>query len=255
VEVSAAAVTVETTTAVQTTAVPTKTVQDLPVNGRNFTQLVAFAPGFAGYGGSGSINGSRSGQTNQQIEGIDNNDGANNSSAANQGGIQGIPGVIMPLDALEEFSVQTHSGPEVGRDSGGTVNLIIKSGTNQLHGSAYYYNRNEFFAAASPFSAPGTPKSEIRNQHYGFSGGGPIIKDKTFYFASFEEQKFIIGQATYSTEPSYAYQAAARQLLAQYGAQVNPVAQALLKLVVAGECAERGGGAEQLLCNYSGDRL
>ncbi|HKE29105.1 MAG TPA: TonB-dependent receptor [Bryobacteraceae bacterium] len=228
VEVSAAAVTVETTTAVQTTAVPTKTVQDLPVNGRNFTQLVAFAPGFAGYGGSGSINGSRSGQTNQQIEGIDNNDGANNSSAANQGGIQGIPGVIMPLDALEEFSVQTHSGPEAGRDSGGTVNLIIKSGTNQLHGSAYYYNRNEFFAAASPFSAPGTPKSEIRNQHYGFSAGGPIIKDKTFYFASFEEQKFIIGQATYSTEPSYGYQAAAKQLLAQYGVQVNPVAQALL---------------------------
>jgi hypothetical protein len=61
----------------------------------------------------------------------------------------------MPLDALEEFSVQTHSGPEVGRDSGGTVKLMIKSGSNQLHGSAYYYNRNEFFAAASPVLCAG----------------------------------------------------------------------------------------------------
>lgn len=132
VEVSAAAVEVETTTDAQTTAVSNKTVQDLPINGRNFTQMVAFAPGFAGYGGGGAVNGSRSGQLNQQIEGVDNNDGANNSSAANQGGIQSIPGVIMPLDALEEFSVQSQSGPEVGRDAGATVNLIIKSGTNQL---------------------------------------------------------------------------------------------------------------------------
>ncbi len=231
VEVSAAAVEVETTTDAQTTAVPTKTVQDLPVNGRNFTQLVAFAPGFSGYGGGGAVNGSRSGQLNQQIEGVDNNDGANNSSAANQGGIQSIPGVIMPLDALEEFSVQSQSGPEVGRDAGATVNLIIKSGTNQLHGSAYYYNRNEFFAAASPFSAPGSKASEFRNQHYGFSFGGPIIKDKTFYFATFEEQKFIIGQATYSTEPSYAYQAAAKSLLSQFNVPVNPVSQALLNVL------------------------
>ncbi len=231
VEVSAAAVAVETTTVAQTTVVPNRTVQDLPINGRNFTQMVAFAPGFAGYGGGGAINGARSGQTNQQIEGVDNNDGANNSSAANQGGIQSIPGVIMPIDALEEFSVQSQSGPEVGRDTGATVNLIIKSGTNQLHGTAYYYNRNEFFAAASPFSTPGSKASEFRNQHFGFSFGGPIIKDKTFYFGTFEEQKFIIGQATYSTEPSYAYQAAARTLLGQFNIPVNPVSQGLLNLL------------------------
>src|SRR5947209_3657976 len=73
VEVSAAAVSVETTTAAQTNVVPAKTVQDLPVNGRNFTQMIAFAAGFSGTGGSGTFNGSRSGQINQQIEGIDNN--------------------------------------------------------------------------------------------------------------------------------------------------------------------------------------
>jgi hypothetical protein len=231
VEVSAAAVSVDTTTAAQTNVLPTKTVQDLPVNGRNFTVMIALAPGFAGYGGSGSFNGLRSGQVNQQIEGIDNNDAANNSSAANQGGIQSIPGVLMPLDALEEFSVQSQGGAETGRSPGAVVNLIIKSGTNQVHGSAYYYNRNEFFAAQSPFATSTTPKSALRNQHYGGSLGGPIIKDKTFIFGTYEAQKFVIGQATYTTEPSLAYQTAAMQLLTQYGVPVNSVTSSLLKVL------------------------
>ncbi|HTA42691.1 MAG TPA: TonB-dependent receptor [Bryobacteraceae bacterium] len=228
VEVSAAAVSVETTTVAQTNDLPEETVQDLPVNGRNFTQMIALSAGFAGYGGSGAFNGSRSGQVNQQIDGIDNNDAANNSSAANQGGIQSIPGVLFPLDAIEEFSVQSQGGAETGRSPGAVVNLIVKSGTNQVHGTAYYYNRNEALAANSPFAAPGSPKSEIRNQNFGGSVGGPIIKDKTFLFLTYEEQKFIIGEATYATEPSYAYQAAAKQLLAQSGVPVNPVAQNLL---------------------------
>jgi hypothetical protein len=231
VEVSASAISLETTSVTQTDVVPTVTVASLPVNGRNFTQLVALAPGFAGYGGSGSFNGSRSGQINQQIEGIDNNDAANNSSAANQGGIQSIPGVLMPLDAIEEFSVQSQSGAEVGRNGAAVVNLIIKSGTNQLHGTAYYYNRNEFFSANSPFSAAGADKLKLRNQHYGFSAGGPIRKDKTFYFITYEEQKFIIGQRTLTTQPSHAYQAAAQQLMAQYGVPVNPVSVNLLNML------------------------
>ena len=231
VEVSASAISLETANVTQTDVIPTVTVASLPVNGRNFTQLVALAPGFAGYGGSGSFNGARSGQINQQIEGIDNNDAANNSSAANQGGIQSIPGVLMPLDAIEEFSVQSQSGAEVGRNGAAVVNLIIKSGTNQLHGTAYYYNRNEALSAGSPFSAEGTPKLKLRNQHYGFSFGGPIRKDKTFYFVTYEAQKFIIGQRTLTTQPSYAYQASARQLLAQYGVPVNPVSVNLLNML------------------------
>jgi hypothetical protein len=231
VEVSAAALSLETTTVAQTNAVPNVTVQSLPVNGRNVTQLVALAPGFAGYGGSGSFNGSRSGGINQQIEGIDNNDAANNSSAANQGGIQSIPGVLMPLDAIEEFSVQSQGGAEVGRNSGAVVNLIIKSGTNQLHGTVYYYNRNEALSANSPFAAAGSPKLKLRNQHYGASFGGPVRRDKTFYFVTFEKQKFIIGQRSLTTQPSYAYQAAAKELMAQYGVAVNPVSASLLTML------------------------
>jgi hypothetical protein len=173
-------VAVETTTDAQTTAVAQKTVQDLPLSGRNFTQLVGFAPGFAGFGGGGAVNGSRSGQLKQQIEGVDNNDDINNSSAANQGGIQSIPGVIKPLDALEEFSVQSQSRPEVGRDAGATVNLIIKSSTNQPRWQRPLLQPQRLLRRRLTLLRAGSKASEFLNQHYGFSFGGAIIKDKTY---------------------------------------------------------------------------
>jgi hypothetical protein len=88
-------------------------------------------------------------------------------------------------------------------------NLTIKSGTNQLHGTAYYYNRNEALAAESPFTPPGQPKNALRNQNWGASLGGPIWRDHTFFFLDYEEQKYIIGNQARATEPSVAYQAAA----------------------------------------------
>ena len=195
VEVSAAALVVDTTTATQIMTIPSTVVQDVPLNGRDFTQLISVAPGYAGYsvGGFGSLNGTRANQTNWQIDGVDNNDFWHNIPAVNQGGVSGIAGIIMPIDATDEFSAQTQSGAEAGRNAGGTVNLVLKSGTNQLHGPAYYYNRNEFYGAASPFKPADAKAPALRNQNYGFSVGGPIIKDKTFYFVTFEKQQYIIG--------------------------------------------------------------
>ena len=187
IEVSAASVAVDTTTATQSMTIPSTVVQNVPLNGRDFTQLIATAPGYGGYsvGGFGSLNGTRANQMNWQIDGVDNNDFWHNIPAVNQGGVSGIAGVIMPIDATDEFSAQTQSGAEAGRNAGGTVNLVLKSGTNGLHGSAYYYNRNEFYGAASPFFQPSAtvPKAPaLRNQNYGFSFGGPIIKDRAFFF-------------------------------------------------------------------------
>ena len=139
---------------------------------------------------------------NWQIEGSDNNDQWWNIMAVNQGGVQSIAGVVLPLDATEEFSLQTEAGPETGRNPGGTINLVIKSGTNQLHGSAYYYNRNEVLAAKSPFAPVDSGKNKLRNQQFGFSTGGPIVRDETFFFLTYEEQKFTIGNQSRSTEPS-----------------------------------------------------
>jgi hypothetical protein len=228
VEVSAAGLSLDTTTTTQTTLLPSTTVQNTPMNGRDFTQLIAITPGYGGYsaGGFGSVNGTRANQVNWQIDGADNNDLWHNVPAVNQSGVQGIAGVTLPLDSIEQFSQQTESTAETGRNPGGTVNVVSKSGTNQFHGSLYYYNRNEALAHSSPFS-PGV-KNELRNQQYGASVGGPVKRDKLFFFANYEKQQFIIESPVSATQPSLAYQAQARTVLGQYGVAVNPAMQNLL---------------------------
>ncbi len=235
VEVSAAGLSLDTTTVTQTTLLPSTTVQNTPMNGRDFTQLIAITPGFGGYsaGGFGSVNGTRANQVNWQIDGSDNNDLWHNVPAVNQGGVEGIAGVTLPLDSIEQFSQQTQSGPEAGRNPGGTVNVVTKSGTNSIHGSLYYYNRNEALAKNSPFVTPNANgnivKNELRNQQYGASFGGPVMKDKFFYFANYEKQQFIIENPASATLPSTAYQQNALAVLKQYGMPTaNPVQQNVL---------------------------
>ncbi len=217
VEVSAAALTLDTTTQTQTMTIPDDVVQNIPLNGRDFTQMIGVAPGFGGYnvGGFGSLNGTRPNQINWQINGVDNNDFWHNIPAINQGGVSGIAGTVLPIDATVEFSVQTSSGPEGGRNAGGTANIVLKSGTNDIHGSLYYYNRNEYFASPSPFfvPAPGTKAPRERNENYGFSAGGPIIKNKTFVFVSYEKNDFVFGLSGIATEPSDAWVTLATDVL------------------------------------------
>jgi hypothetical protein len=230
VEVTAAQLTLDTSTDTQATVLQTTVVQNLPNSGRDFTQMLAQTPGFAGLStgggaGSASVNGTRSNSVNWQIEGTDNNDLWWNIPAVNQGGVSAIAGVILPIDAIDNFSFVTAGSIALGRNPGGTANLTIKSGSNKLHGSAYYYNHNEFFERKNPFSAT---KAKSRNQHYGFSVGGPIIRDKFFFFIAGEHQNFLIGAENNPTEPSAAYQALAEQNLSFYGVPVNPVATNLL---------------------------
>ena len=207
VEISATALTLDTTTSTQSMSIPDDVVQNLPLNGRDFTQMIAVQPGFGGYnvGGFGSLNGTRPNQINWQIDGVDNNDFWHNIPAVNQGGVSGIAGTVLPMDSIVEFSSQTQSGPEGGRNAGGTVNVVTRSGTNDWHGSIYYYNRNEFYAAHTPFLPAGTKTPPLRNENYGASIGGPIKKDKLFFFVNYEKQDFIIGLSGVATEPSDAW--------------------------------------------------
>ena len=229
VEVSAAALTLDTTTQTQTMTIPDDVVQNSPLNGRDFTQMIGVAPGFGGYnvGGFGSLNGTRPNQINWQINGVDNNDFWHNIPAINQGGVSGIAGTVLPIDATVEFSVQTSSGPEGGRNAGGTANIVLKSGTNDLHGSAYYYNRNEAFADPSPFfvPGPGTKAPRQRNENYGFSVGGPIIKNKTFAFLSYEKNDFVFGLSGIATEPSDAWVNQALAVLAAHHVTESPASK------------------------------
>ena len=228
VEVSADAITLDTTSTTQVAEVGGEELQDTPLNGRDFTQLIILTPGFSnsGAGGYGSLNGTRANQINWQIDGIDNNDLWHNIPAVNQGGVSGIAGIVLPIDAVDQFSAQTQAAAESGRNPGGSVNLSLKAGTNTLHGSAYYYNRNEFFGATNPFTAP--TKQEVRNYNYGYSAGGPILRDRLFWFTTYEHQRFTIGVPQQATEPTQAWQQLALTALANNNVAPNPVTQNLL---------------------------
>ncbi len=194
---------VDTTTATLRTVVDQKRIEDLPLNGRNPTQLMRLVAGVQldtrGDVTSGttypgvqavSVNGGRGNATNYVLDGAQNNDPYNNA-----------PNPMPNPDALQEFSVQTNNfSAEFGRQAGGLVNAVTKSGTNELHGAAFEYLRNKNVNAANFFSPIGPDGRKVddglkRNQ-YGFTAGGPVYlpkvyngKDQSFFFFSYQGQK------------------------------------------------------------------
>jgi hypothetical protein len=239
VQVSAAAITLDTVSTALSNVIQPKQVQDLPLNGRDFTRMLQLSPGVAGT----SVNGVRTRGNNYQIDGADNNDAFQNVAAVNQGGVSGVAGTLLPIEAIDQFSVQSGGEAESGRNAGSTVNLVIKSGTNDVKGSAFYFNRNEALSANSPVAAPGAAKREIRNNQYGFSLGGPIARNKTFFFSTLEVQKLTAGNTLPDTAPSPAWVASATQLMNQFGVSVNPLSSKLLALWPASSMT---GGATAL---------
>jgi carboxypeptidase family protein len=219
VEVTSAVVALETDSSALNGVIPNQAVQDVPLNGRDFTQLVRLAPGV---NGAGSLNGGRIDQKNWQIDGADNNDLWHNSVSVNQGGVSGVAGTLLPIDAIDQFSVESHANAETGRNAG-SINMVIKSGTNDLHGSLYYFNRNDALAAETPFAPVGSAKPKLKNNQFGGSAGGPIRRNKLFYFLTYERQKFIIGNQLGALEPSAAWVNLATGVLNRYNVQVNPV--------------------------------
>ncbi|HZR25920.1 MAG TPA: hypothetical protein VFA59_20135, partial [Vicinamibacterales bacterium] len=226
VSVTASAITLDTVSTALSNVIQPKQVQDLPLNGRDFTRMLQLAPGVAGT----SVNGARTRGNNYQIDGADNNDAFQNTAAVNQGGVSGIAGTLLPIEAIDQFSVQSGGAAETGRNAGSSVNLVIKAGTNDLHGTTYYFNRNEALSANSPVAAPGSAKREIRNNQYGFSLGGPIVKNKTFYFSTLEVQKLTAGNSLTDTAPSGAWVTDATNLLRQFNVPVNAASTNLLAL-------------------------
>jgi hypothetical protein len=221
VEVQAVATTIETSESALNAVVNTRAIQEMPLNGRDFRQLLQLTPGF---NSQSSMNGNRPNQNNWQIDGVDNNDFWHNAEAVNQGSISGVAGVLLPIDSIEEFNQQSVGGADFGRNPGSMVNVAIKSGTNEFHGTLYYFNRNDAFAKPSPFGDYG----KLRNHNFGGSIGGPILRDKAFFFFNFEAQRFIAGNTIRATVPSDAWVTQATALMTPKSVSPNPVMVALL---------------------------
>ena len=218
---------VDTTRDVLSEVVERKLVTELPLNGRDFGKLVALVPGAtvepsgvaaiqSGFG-QFSINGNRDRSNNYTLDGTDNNDPFFNNSAFNQAGIGGAPASLLPIDAIQEFNLQSQFSAEYGRNSGSVINIITRSGTNQLHGSAFEFLRNDALDARNFFNRDPAPKSAFRNNQFGASLGGPIIKDRTFFFAAYEGQRERVTSDFALLVPTQGQITEAQQLVAGNG--------------------------------------
>jgi hypothetical protein len=188
---------VNTETATLSEIVDERRITELPLNGRNPIDLVKLVPGVnQGPGGvisqfgAFSVNGARAISNNYMLDGGDNND--------NQGG---SPAIVPNPDALEEFSIQTNNfGAEHGGAMGGVVNAVTKSGTNEFHGAAFNFLRNNVLDAPSfdaNRSGAAVDKGKLRRNQFGATVGGPIVKNKTFFLFSYEGTRERAGAAAF----------------------------------------------------------
>jgi hypothetical protein len=214
IDVAANAVQTDTTSAALVAVIDSKSVQEMPMNGRNFTQMTHYAPGASAL--TNSVNGSRTASINYQLDGADNVDPWLGIVASNQGGIASVAGGLIPIEAIDQFSMQSGGEADQGRNAGANANMVIRSGTNNIHGDIFYFDRNEFFAALSPVAAVGSRKTLIRNHQGGFTLGGPLWKNHTFLFLAGEVQIAKANVALVDTVLSNAWITAAEANIAKY---------------------------------------
>src|SRR6266403_75066 len=234
---------VETTNAELGGTLQNEIINDLPLNGRNFANLLQLRPGVTIYpGGSGwsqSSNGQRPHDNVYMVNGIMASDPWMGQSIFNANMAAGDAGTIMPVDAIDEFKTEENPRAEYGWKPGAIVNVGIKSGTNSIHGSAYAYGRDTAFDARNyfnPTTGANPTKQPVALEQFGGTLGGPIKKDKLFYFANFESQRYSIGNPNSVPTPSQAALITACQAALANGAPLsgNPGALAPLSASLAG---------------------
>ena len=202
---------IETTSAELGGTLTSQTIADIPVNGRDYTKLIYLNPGVAGSPdqisdspgsfGTFSMNGSRGRANNFLLDGTDMNDGFRNDPAINEAGVFGDPATILPIDAVAELRVLSNYEAEYGRNSGAVINIVTKSGTNKLHGSLLEFNRTSSVGGARNFFNSVGSQDPFHNNQFGGSLGGPIVKDKTFFYVNYEGQRESGAQSGTSCVP------------------------------------------------------
>jgi hypothetical protein len=185
------------------------TIRELPLNGRDWTQLATLEPGIAsirtqpsvgagdrgqrGFGTQMTVNGGRPAQNNYRLDGTSINDYSNSAPGS-------VLGADLGSDAVAEFSVLSSTYPaEYGRSSGGVINAITRSGSNQFHGSVYEFLRNSALDAHNFFD---TTRPPFKRNQFGATAGGPIFKDHTFIFGNYEALRQSLGITQVNTVPT-----------------------------------------------------
>src|SRR5262245_26032161 len=239
-------ITVEATSAViefsdkLNSRVDSRRIEALPLSGRDFNSLLNVMPGVQHRPGGGfqgvNISGARTTSNNFMIDGISNNDRYYGDTVMNQTAIIGIPATLVPMDAIGDFTVQQTPSAEFGVKGGEPINVVMKSGGNVPHGTGYYFRHddwtdspNYFVKRAAAQSGKSADPTEIGNQQYGGTFGGPIKKDKAFYFGYYEGQRLRVGTPYDVPVPTAAQIALARTRIAGAGLTPSPIGENLIK--------------------------
>jgi hypothetical protein len=190
---------VDTTSTTLGGTISNEIINDLPLNGRNYQNLLTLRPGTSVYPGGGpwtqTTNGIRPEDTSYIVDGITNDEAFMGLSVTNAAAVLGDAATLIPIDAIQEFNTQVNPKAEYGWKPGAITSVGLKSGTNDIHGTAYAFGRSDSFDARNYFDPVGTPKTPVELEQFGATGGGHIIKDKLFYFGAFEAQRYTVGNA------------------------------------------------------------
>ena len=190
---------VNTTSATLGGTLSNKEINDLPLNGRNYENLLQLRPGVIRYPGGGfsttSSNGLRAEDNSYFIEGLFNSEPYSGQAIINGAGIAGDSATILPIDSIQEFNLQQNPPAEYGWKPGSVVNVGLKSGTNRLHGTAFMFGRDGAMDARNFFNTAPAPKLTRTLEQFGGSLGGAIVKEKAFFFGSYEGQRYNVGNS------------------------------------------------------------
>jgi len=199
---------INTTSATLGGTLSNQEINDLPLNGRNYENLLQLRPGVMRYPGGGfsttSTNGLRAEDNAYFIEGLFNSEPFSGQGIINGAGIAGDSATILPIDAIQEFNVQENPPAEYGWKPGAIMNVGLKAGTNSLHGTAFAFGRDGAMDARNYFNAIPAAKTPRTLEQFGGSLGGAIVKDKAFFFGAYEGQMYNVGNSYSVTTPSMA---------------------------------------------------
>jgi hypothetical protein len=225
--------------------VDTKAILDLPTEGRDFKSILALTPGVQRSPGGGfldvSVSGQRTTTNNYMIDGMPNNDRFYGSEVVGQPGVLGIPASVLGNDSISEYTVQQLPTAENGVKGGAAINVTLKSGTNDFHGTGFYFGDYDWLNAKNFFS---TTKTPYHNHNYGGTVGGPIIKDRTFFFFAYEGQRNTSLEPYKVAIPTQGDLAAALADFANPAVNPNnlPLNSAGLNLLKYYPCSDGAGG-------------